>query len=84
VKVDTEKCLTVDEELEYIERQLDLVGNFFRWDVHPNKARAADISAHRLLKKLVAVRSSPEYFYQRDVTPYWLPEVLDKIDPYKE
>ena len=58
--VDAENCRTVDEELEYIEKQFDCIGNFFTCDVHPNQVRAYEASFKRLWRKRSEVKRTEE------------------------
>lgn len=66
MRVSFDKCQTVDEELDHIEKQLDLICNFFVCDAPPNRIRAAKISADKLHKKIHKIKNSPAYkdFYE--------------------
>lgn len=59
--MDKDRCKTVDEELDWIEAQLQTCGNFFAWDVHPNVVRADQIRWERLWRKKAAIAVSLEY-----------------------
>ena len=63
MKVSIEKCSTVEEELEYIEKQFNEIGDFFTCDVHPSVVKASNISFHRLWRKWYALTTSLEYKY---------------------
>lgn len=64
MKVCKEKARTPEEELEYLDELLYNTGNFFSWDVHPNKVRTAHITRMKLHRKMRKVIDSEEYkFY---------------------
>jgi hypothetical protein len=63
MKVDYETCRTVDEELEYVEKQFEGIGNFFACDVHPNEVKAYKRSFKKLWNKRRNLIHSPEYQY---------------------
>lgn len=67
-KVDTNRARTATEEREHILDQMDKLGNFFAWDVHPNRLRSNDISRARLYKKLLKVVQSEEFLHEN---PLW-------------
>lgn len=65
MRVDKSKAQRPDERLQELREQLEQVGNFFPWDVHPNKVRAANIQHSRILRKiklLVDSEEGQEYF----------------------
>lgn len=61
LRVNRDRCRTVDEELEWIEQQLQACGNFFVCDVHPNVVRADQIRFDRLWRKKREIANSLEY-----------------------
>lgn len=64
VKVSKAKLRTPTEEHVYLRERLNEAGNFFAWEVHPNRVRAANILIDRLQKKLWKLLESEEYkFY---------------------
>lgn len=65
MRVCTDNCRTIEEEFDYLEDQLGTVGNFFAWDVHPNKVKTAKISAWRLCCKKNKLIQSAEYKYYK-------------------
>lgn len=60
-QIHKDKARTAREEYEYLRERLDTVGNFFPWDVHPNKVRAASKLYARLLRKIANIIDSEEY-----------------------
>jgi hypothetical protein len=61
LKVSKQNIRTPDEEYEYINKQLDSLGNYFAWDVHPNVIRATAIQRKRLYKKQYELVHSEEF-----------------------
>ena len=66
MKVDTENCQTIDEQLESIEKEFALTGDFFSFEVHPNIVRADKIRTTRLWRKRRELVSSPECRFDRE------------------
>jgi len=64
MKICKEKARTPEEELEILDEQLFNTGNFFSWDVHPNRVKAAIIRRQRIHRKMREIVDSDEYkFY---------------------
>lgn len=59
--VTKDQMRTPDEEYEYLTITLNSLGNFFAWDVHPNKIRATEIRRQRLSKRLLDLVASDEF-----------------------
>lgn len=55
------KAMTPDEELDYLNNEIDKAGNYFAWEVHPNKIRASDMLIKRLRQKIKKIVASPEF-----------------------
>ena len=52
---------TLDEEHLFLLGQMDKIGNFFSWEVHPNRMNAAKIARDRMRKKIVALVQTEEF-----------------------
>ena len=63
LRVDKSNLRTLHEEHEYLQEQLWLTGNFFAWDVHPNKVKTATITCQRLYQKIRELERSDEFYY---------------------
>lgn len=63
LSVDKSNLRTLHEEHEYLQEQLWLTGNFFAWDVHPNKVKTATITCQRLYRKIRELERSDEFYY---------------------
>jgi hypothetical protein len=61
MKVCKDRIRTPIEELEHLNLLLFSSGNFFSWEVHPNRVRASDLHCARLHKKIREVFDSEEY-----------------------
>jgi hypothetical protein len=61
MKVDKSKIRTPDEEYAYLWDKINNLGNYFIWDVHPNVARATEITRKGLFKKLKVLVDSDEF-----------------------
>jgi hypothetical protein len=61
MKVCKDRIRTPVEELEYLNTLLFSAGNFFSWDVHPNRIRSAELYTARLRRKIRQVFDSDEY-----------------------
>lgn len=61
MRVDKDRCRTVEEEFEHNWEQLESCGNFFVCDVHPNVVRADKLLVKRLWRKRLEIANSPEY-----------------------
>ena len=61
MKVDMSKIRTPDEEYEYLWNEWQSGGDFFAWEVHPNKIRALEIKKKRLWKKIKILVDSAEF-----------------------
>ena len=60
--------MTPDEEYAYLWDTINSLGNFFAWDVHPNKVRATEMHREKLRNKLQKLVDSPEF---KDYNPHW-------------
>lgn len=65
MRVCTECCRTIEEELDYLDDRIHNLGFFFSWEVHPNQVKAADISIWRLYCRKQKLIQSEEYKYHR-------------------
>ncbi len=61
MKVCKDRIRTPEEELEHLNALLFASGNFFSWDVHPNRIRASVIYSGRIRRKIREVFDSEEY-----------------------
>ena len=61
MKIDKSKIRNPDEEYTYIWQQLNSLGNFFVWDVHPNVVKNFNIQQEKWTKKLTKLLASEEY-----------------------
>lgn len=49
------------EEHKYLLDQLDKFGDYFSWEVHPNRIKSTDISIARIHKKIAALLLTEEF-----------------------
>ena len=61
MKVDKSKARTPDEEYEHLWNQWQSGGDFFPWDVHPNKLRALELKRKRIWEKIGKLVDSVEF-----------------------
>lgn len=61
LKVQKNHIKTPDEEHKYLLDQLDKLGNYFSWEVHPNRVRTTAISRERIRKKLNILFKSEDF-----------------------
>jgi hypothetical protein len=61
MKVDKSKIRTPDEEYAFLWDKLRSMGDYFAWDVHPNRIRADDMYRKKLHKKLKILVDSDEF-----------------------
>ena len=61
MRVDKSKARTPNEEFSYIWEKIQETGNFFAWEVHPNKIKVSCITKARLEKKLKLLVASEEF-----------------------
>lgn len=74
LKVDKSKIKTPLEELVYLRAQKEKAGNFFTWEVHPNKVKTSEITRKRLCKKIRCLIKTEEFI---DENPRFIPLPID-------
>lgn len=61
LKVQKSSIRTPTEEHRHLLKQLDESGNYFSWDVHPNRIKATNMSNARIRKKILAIVKTEEF-----------------------
>ena len=61
MRVSKKNAQRPDERLEELRAYLETIGDFFPWDVHPNKVKASNLLYLKTLRKIKLIIDSEEY-----------------------
>jgi len=70
LKVQKDKARDCNEEHQHLINQLNSAGNYFSWEVHPNRVKATEIFVTRIRKKIAALITTEEFLEEN---PHYRP-----------